>query len=46
MKSSFAWRYANAHEGKFQFRLRQDKDTNTWRAEMATPLPNDAVEPP
>jgi hypothetical protein len=25
MKSSFASRYANACEGKFQFRLRQDK---------------------
>jgi hypothetical protein len=25
MKSSFAWRYANACEGEFQFRLRQDK---------------------
>ena len=24
MKSSFAWRYANARKGKFQFRLRQD----------------------
>jgi hypothetical protein len=24
MKSSFAWRYANACEGEFQFRLRQD----------------------
>jgi predicted helicase len=24
MESSFAWRYANAREGKFQFRLRQD----------------------
>jgi hypothetical protein len=25
MKSSFASRYANACEGKFQFRLRQDR---------------------
>jgi len=25
MKSSFAWRYANACEGEFQFRLRQDR---------------------
>jgi hypothetical protein len=28
MKSSFAWRYANACEGEFQFRLRQDNCTN------------------
>jgi hypothetical protein len=27
MKSSFAWRYANACEGEFQFRLRQDRRT-------------------
>jgi hypothetical protein len=25
MQSSFAWRYANARKGKFQFRLRQDR---------------------
>jgi len=30
MESSFAWRYANAREGKFQFRLRQD----TTKAEI------------
>jgi hypothetical protein len=28
MESSFAWRYANAREAKFQFRLKQDTTTS------------------
>jgi len=29
MKSSFAWRYANARKGKFQFRLSHDTNPMT-----------------
>src|SRR3972149_796088 len=35
MKSSFAWRYTNAREGKFQFRLRQDITTWAMMTEAA-----------
>jgi hypothetical protein len=29
MKSYFTWRYANARKGNFQFRLRQDRPSDT-----------------